>query len=95
MPMWFLEIRKQNWKTQSFRKSLSTVNLLLEFASCKQHFLWRSSHRPYKSAVSQAKDGSSSENSAHRWAQSPKLVTLFGGVSEIQNEASFIQFRLM
>lgn len=95
MLMWFFEIRKQNWKTQSFRKSLSTVNLLLEFASCKQHFLCRSSHQPYESVVSRAEDGNSSENSAHRQAQSPKLVTLFGEASEIQNEVSFIQLQPM
>lgn len=68
-----------NKRTKSFRKPFPTLNLLLEFPSCKQHFLWRSSHWQYKSAVSQAEDGSSSENSAHRWAQSPKPITLFGG----------------
>lgn len=85
-----LGYKKQNWKACSFWNPLSTVHLLLEFASLKQCFLQRSSHQPYKSAVSCA-EGSSSENSAHTWAQSAKLLKLFGGARWI----SFIQFQLV
>lgn len=57
MPMWFLETSKQNWKTQSFSKSLSALNLLLETASRKPRFLWRGGHPPPESALSKAEVG--------------------------------------
>lgn len=59
-------------KTKSFTKSFPTLNLLLEFASHKQHSLWRSSHWQYKSAVSQAEDGGELE---FKWEFSSQIGT--------------------
>lgn len=38
--------QNQNWNTWSFCDFFQTVNLLLEFASCKQRFPEKSSHQP-------------------------------------------------